>query len=220
MDEDGLHGYPAKTRYQQRDVAITYDEKRFSSWLGKLVDKLDRRALKRALSRIPIGGFLLDLPCGTGRMTEFLLREGYRVAGADISREMMDIARKRLESFAGFRGLFIEDAEDLSFENGEFDGLVCARLMGHVPPEIRIRMLKEMKRVTRGTIVVAYYVYHPVTEVSKWIQSKGKKRSPHLHPVKSDQMQAEVGAAGLRIVRAIPMLKYISECTYLVLERV
>ena len=42
-------------------------------------------------------GILLDLACGTGRMSEELTRRGYDVIGLDSSGEMLTLAQKRKE---------------------------------------------------------------------------------------------------------------------------
>ena len=38
---------------------------------------------------------ILDLPCGTGRFTGALAREGYELVGSDISLEMLQKAASR-----------------------------------------------------------------------------------------------------------------------------
>ena len=39
-------------------------------------------------------GLILDLGCGTGKMTRLLQRAGYDMIGADVSEEMLGIARE------------------------------------------------------------------------------------------------------------------------------
>lgn len=46
------------------------------------------------------GDEVLDVGCGTGRVTEFLLKKGCRVCGVDISEQMLAGARKKLAQFA------------------------------------------------------------------------------------------------------------------------
>ena len=42
---------------------------------------------------------ILEVGCGTGRVLRYLLERGCRITGIDISEEMLEIARQRLESF-------------------------------------------------------------------------------------------------------------------------
>lgn len=44
------------------------------------------------------GGNVLDIGCGTGRIMQALLEEGISVIGMDLSEDMLEVARKKLES--------------------------------------------------------------------------------------------------------------------------
>jgi len=210
--------YLAKEKYQDSHVAGAYDKRRFSTFLGRLVDRLEKAALNKALKGVEKEALILDFPCGTGRITEFLLQEGYFVAGADISKEMMDVAIKRLQRFNKFKGLYRENGENMSLSNGLFDYVTSVRLMGHLPPDVRIRVLREMKRITKKRMFITFYVKGTFTELSKFIQRKGRKASPSLYPASMKNLKDEIEKAGLEIINIIPMLRFFSECHYFVLE--
>lgn len=53
--------------------------------VGRLIDLLE----------LPSGARLLDLPCGQGRHAHLLAEAGYNVDGVDLSRHLIDIAKKR-----------------------------------------------------------------------------------------------------------------------------
>src|SRR5690606_17891469 len=46
--------------------------------------------------RLPRGAAILDVGCGSGWLTEFFARMGYRTMGIDISPDMIDVARARI----------------------------------------------------------------------------------------------------------------------------
>lgn len=45
------------------------------------------------------GENILEIGCGTGRILEFLLKEGHQITGVDISNEMLDIAKNKLRKY-------------------------------------------------------------------------------------------------------------------------
>lgn len=78
--------------------------------------------IKRALTMLrPQGGErVLDLGCGTGRHSLELVRQGFSVVGVEISRELVEIARKDAEE-QGLEAEFVEaDLRELNYEE-EFD---------------------------------------------------------------------------------------------------
>lgn len=146
--------YKAKTYYQQTDVVQRYDAERFSSWHGKLVHQAESRALEHAIDRyFTPGGTVIDLPCGTGRLLDVYAQRDFQVTGVDISDEMLTVAGARFKDnprFSFQKG----DAEALPFADGSFGYLSSFRLMAHLPPPVRQRVLAEMIRVTRLVLVI------------------------------------------------------------------
>ena len=67
----------------------------------------DPAALARLIREadLPPGGLVLDAGCGPGLVSAALLAAGFRVVGVDLSREMIERARKRCAPF-GTRASF------------------------------------------------------------------------------------------------------------------
>jgi len=85
----------------------------------------------------------LDLCCGHGNVSKSLLDRG-RVVGIDFSPAMLTFARKRAP-----KATFIEaDAQDLPFDDGEFDVVVSNLGVCHIPDQPRA--LAEARRVLRS----------------------------------------------------------------------
>ena len=83
----------------------------------------------------------LDLCCGQGNVTQALAARGCKVTGADFSKAMLAMARKRVPG-----AIFVEaDAQDLPFDDGAFDVVVSNLGICHVPDQPRA--LKQARRV-------------------------------------------------------------------------
>ncbi|MDQ7094628.1 class I SAM-dependent methyltransferase [Desulfosporosinus sp. PR] len=71
---------------------------RYDSWydteLGSVSDQVERH-LVQSMFRAP-GPKVLEIGCGTGQYTSWLVQEGYEVTAVDISAEMMALAQKKI----------------------------------------------------------------------------------------------------------------------------
>ncbi len=183
--------YPARERYQDRKVAGDYDQERFASWFGKLADRAESGLLERAINKYFTAGTVLDLPCGTGRLLNPLIESGLEVTGGDISLQMMAVAQAR---YKGKKNIRFEkvDAENLSFPPNHFDYLTSFRLMTHLPPEVRQKVLGEMVRVTRKMLVINYHL-DCFSPLNLWNRIFRPGTCP-LFTLNKSQMLAEIGA--------------------------
>lgn len=57
------------------------------------------------MKKLERGDKIIDIGCGDGRNTLFLMEQGYEVYGTEISQEIVDIAQNRLDVLADYRGL-------------------------------------------------------------------------------------------------------------------
>ena len=209
--------YPAKTAYQSEGAAETYDRIRFDSFKGKLADKREKEIIGKFLKVLPEGSLVLDLACGTGRITEFLLSKGYKVCGVDISKEMLKVARERVGSSGKLVNFYQAEAESLPFEGRIFDSATCIKLFGHIPPETRIKILQELKRVTKGPFVVAYYIAGPMANAKRKIRKFLTGNKAPWFSVTKNSLRKEIDLANLKILKEKLVLPFVSETLILLL---
>jgi ubiquinone/menaquinone biosynthesis C-methylase UbiE len=122
--------------HDSRDLAEAYDRTSdFQLELGKrLVERLD----------IPEGARVLDVGCGTGRLTHWIAERGGPAIGIDPLEERILLARSR----AGTATFAIGHAEDLGrFDDESFD-VVCMSSVLHWIAD-KPRALAEARRVLR-----------------------------------------------------------------------
>lgn len=106
---------------------------------------------------VPPGSHWLDVGCGTGALTEAILRQAQPagVTGVDPSEGFIAYAREHVQSSrASFR---LGDAISLPFEDEMFGAVVSGLVLNHIPTQDVA--LAEMARVARHGGTVAAYVW-------------------------------------------------------------
>ena len=103
---------------------------------------------------LPAGSRILDVGCGSGWLSEYFARLGYDVTGIDISPDLIEMARARVDSVAygadhetPLRCRFlVHDAEGSPLAE-EFDAVVCYDSLHHFEDERAVvRNLSAMTR--------------------------------------------------------------------------
>jgi ubiquinone/menaquinone biosynthesis C-methylase UbiE len=209
-DRAGSYGYKRRF-YQSREVAADYDFHRFSSPRRARRNLRKWRTILRALAETEGVRSVLDLPCGTGRFTGPLAERGFTVVGCDISHEMMQAARTRAAGTEGLIGWVRADAERLPYADGSFDCVISIRFLFHVDPETRVRMLREMGRVSRRWLILDWrhkYSWHYALWRARRLLRLTRTPFPRVSRV---QMEREYRAAGLRIRRVFPVARIFSD---------
>jgi len=150
------YDFPAKTAYLDPQSAANYDSYRRSTRLRRRLENMELDAIQWAIKKLPKSYRVLDVPCGTGRLLQPLIRHFAFVQGVDLSSEMLNIARSR---YAGVQNVAFckADATALPFQDDEFDCVSSVRFFGHTPPDVRLGVLREMRRVTRYHVVAIVY---------------------------------------------------------------
>lgn len=93
--------------------------------------------------------FVLDMGCGLGRHMHYLITQGLRVIGCDISSRTLELA----EDIAKARGKNLDlvqcDFADMPFNNKVFDAVMAIDSIHHDAKEKIARALREAHRVLK-----------------------------------------------------------------------
>jgi SAM-dependent methyltransferase len=214
MRQPATADYAARWGYRTLD-ARRYERRRYGGWLRGLNRRMLERAIGRALAGLKPGALVLDVPCGTGILADFLTARGARVVGTDISPAMLTVAQEDGVALGHVRA----DLEQPPYRPGSFDAVVCNRFLMHLPASARPRVLATLAGLARGPLVATLCHPHTFTSFGRAVRRRlgaSVKRSPRLT---RRALAAEIAAAGLHLERIIPVAPILSEVWVVVLRR-
>lgn len=208
--------------YQSPAVADAYDAQRFAHAVGRLFDRLEKRALQRLLARA-LGNDrqlrVLDVPCGTGRITRMLLAMGLPVLAGDISPAMLRVAADKCRPYQTRLAFQRLDLERLDLPSDSFDLVTCVRLMHHLDSQARQGVLKELARVSRRWVLInvsySSRFYRLRRKLKRWLGQGVSRQSSTWAEV-----LRETRAAGLKVRAWKFVARWLSEDLTLLLEKV
>lgn len=116
-----------------KKTAGIYDNQRFVGRAGEWGHHRQIVILKNLFQDCK-GKKILEIGCGTGRITEYLARWGAKVTATDISEEMLEVAQKRFRTnkelpIVKFRVMSIFDI-DLDLKG--YDYVIMVNVLGHL----------------------------------------------------------------------------------------
>ena len=199
--------------------------------VNEAYDRWERTLIERTLAPLS-GRRVIDLGCGTGRVTGFLAARGARMVALDNAPEMLARCRAHHASMvavglatspgaapgggpeANGTALSLVQAEAgrLSLRTGTMDAAVCVGLLEHLPAEIRRRALGELARVVRPEGRIAMVANNAGSELLRRPQDNPHRKGVQYHNgyfcelVGADEVISTLEALGwkARIVGANP----------------
>jgi SAM-dependent methyltransferase len=209
-----VHETPEQeTRYRREaGYAGRYRDHRFRSGYGALTDRRERRALRALLARAGGGsGPWLDVPCGAGRLSGEL-----RAPVVQVDRDLA-----MLQVCTGEWPRVRASAHALPFAEGTFAGILCHRLLQHIPgADERVRILRELARTSRGPIIVSFFDSCCLQHLRRILRRAFGKQRSGRGALSRGAFARELAAAGLRPLRWQPLRRFVAEQTLVLCTRV
>ncbi|MBI3620921.1 MAG: class I SAM-dependent methyltransferase [Nitrospirae bacterium] len=204
-----------KAHYQADTVAVHYDATRWSSPSRRWSNQRKLRTIAKAIDHAarlhePIRT-ALDLPCGTGRIFPVLFARNIRVTGADLSAEMMHVARNKFHDAPGQKGFVRCDAESIPFSTDRFDAVFSIRFLFHLQPAVRRRALSEMARVSRRWVIIDCRHRYTMKYRLRELQRRLGLSSKIYQPLSREELKEDFRQAGLEPVMIFPTFPIFSD---------
>lgn len=156
--------------------------------------------------------FLLDAPCGAGRLAPMLSGRARRLVGLDASRDMLAAAREAQDTPST---LLEGDLLDLPFRDGSFDAVVACRFLHHLRDEAQLdRALGELVRVSRGLVIASFW---DERSLPGWRRRLGLKRDegPRGRAATSrGHLAAALARAGADVLAWRASLRFVSQQSF------
>jgi ubiquinone/menaquinone biosynthesis C-methylase UbiE len=142
--------------YRRR--AEEYEEIYYRS---ELVTQEEIKKIANTLKERLKGRRVLETACGTGYWTQVLSETAQSIVAIDIAQEMLEIAKRK--KYRCPVSILREDAYNLSFEDGLFDGGFANFWLSHIPKSRIDSFLKGFHRVLQSgsIILMADNIYVP-----------------------------------------------------------
>ena len=206
--------YRAKTNYDEGKAAL-YQQRKSHKHAAemKLVD--------RAFRLIPKSHSVLDVPCGGGRIFLMLAKQGYRVAGADLSDAMLQYARDNAEKAGLDCPVEKKDIDQLDYPEKSFDTIICFRLFQHFPTgAIRQRAVNEMCRVARQYVVISYFSPYSWTQAKLLLRERLGGKKMLKFPTSLKEVEGYFARNGYRLVKDFCRFPLVKTLHLAIFERI
>lgn len=131
--------------FTSQEIAAGYEAWYQSA--GRRADRQEKDLLKWLVGHFTEAHSILEVGCGTGHFTRWFGEQGFQAIGLDISRPMMEQAKK-LGSPTCLQG----DAYKLPFSSNSFDLVVMITTLEFLPSPVQA--LAEAARVSRQGLIL------------------------------------------------------------------
>jgi len=198
--------------FSKREVA-DYEKKRYRGLDQRLVHSREQKILKKIFDRIgAASGLALDLPCGYGRFSDFLLERGFGLINCDISLAMVERANQRAVKLAKVvaRGAVADATSGLPFKVETFSLVLSMRFFHHVHnSQDRRKILDEYCRVTSGWAVLSFYQSNALHKIQRKFRRRIKRTPTRIKMITRQEFQNEAEESEFEVVSVFPLFRGI-----------
>lgn len=193
-DPGNLRAYTRS--FQRLETAVSY-ARSFEEVPRKRWRTRRELAVLSALLEDHPGERVLNIPCGSGRLSPPLLRPGGVLLEADSSPDQISLNRER-HGEGGGRVFLTASAFDIPLPDNAVDTVVCARLSHHLDEAgQREQLLAELLRVASARVVFSFRNHASLPVWSRRLRG----RRAHATAMRIAEVRALAARHGGRLLR-------------------
>ena len=210
---------PSSASFLRHEVE-DYEKKRYRSLDQRLVDRREKRILRRILERIFEDSVrVLDIPSGYGRFSDLLLEKGAALVSSDLSFHMVRRAQERNLLGRPHSAVVSDAKKGLPFKEEAFSILVSMRFFHHLQQgDEREFILKEFSTVSSKWVILSYYKENLLHSLQRKLRRRIKRTKRRISMISGREFRQEVNRAGLSVVKVFPLFR-IFHAQHIVLLR-
>ncbi len=133
--------------YISRTLKAYDDVEKYESGTSRLIPKIE---LDKFLDLLENGSSILDAGCAFGRDTSYIHSLGYKAEGSDLSKPLINRAKKLYPSI----DFTVADIRELPYPKNRFDGVWCNATLLHLNDSDMKTALLELLRILKSNGVL------------------------------------------------------------------
>lgn len=139
-------------KFNKSKVLEVYEK--ISDWFDahRNKDLMEKKYLDLIVSKIPVGGAILDLGCGTGEpIAKFFIEKGFQLIGVDESANMIALCQKRFPNATWMVG----DMREINLPQ-QFDAILAWHSFFHLDHDSQRMMFKIFEKHLKPSGILAF----------------------------------------------------------------
>lgn len=149
---------------------------------------------------------VIDVGCGTGRLSFFIADKVEKIVGIDLSKRNIETANQTLSKKPNSKISFIHTTlSDLISQEHNYDYAVMTYVIHEVNPDERVQLLNDMAQIADKIIIGDYLTpskkgfWNFLNEVVEFLAGN-EHYSNYKHFVANNGLQSLVNKAGLKVL--------------------
>jgi glycosyltransferase involved in cell wall biosynthesis len=185
-----LGKYFPKEPYRLSRTSLSYEERRLGSNFTRYKHFAEVRGINRLLEK---PSKIIEVGCGTGRITAELIKKGHQIIPIDPSEKMLKEFKKK----KGFPKPKKASGEKIPFRKDEFETSLSLRVIWHCPLRKAVKIVSEMNRVSSQLVILD--IVNEKRFLTKYL------RNPNTYPVSLKEFLLLCKKKGLEVQTIIPL---------------